>query len=67
MIEIGTHDELLAAGGVYANLYRMTYESEQAQREQESLGEDAAIARRRRGEVGETDPAGEVTVPASGA
>jgi ATP-binding cassette subfamily B multidrug efflux pump len=67
MIEIGTHDELLAAGGVYANLYRMTYESEQAQREQESLGEDAAIARRRRGEVGETDLAGEVTVPASGA
>ena len=31
------------------------------------LGEDAAIARRRRGEVGEADPAGEVTVPASGA
>jgi ATP-binding cassette, subfamily B, multidrug efflux pump len=66
MIEIGTHDELLAQGGVYANLYRMTYESEQAQREQESLGEDAAIARRRRGEVGEADPAGEITVPASG-
>ncbi|MFA7248855.1 MAG: ABC transporter ATP-binding protein [Dehalococcoidia bacterium] len=49
--EVGTHDELLAAGGVYANLYRMTYESEQAARETEALGEDAAIARRRRGEV----------------
>jgi hypothetical protein len=66
MIEIGTHEELLAKGGVYANLYRMTYESEQAQREQESLGEDAAIARRRRGEV-EGEPAGEVAAPATGA
>ena len=24
--EMGTHDELLARGGIYANLYRMTYE-----------------------------------------
>ncbi len=26
MAEIGTHDELLAKNGIYANLYRMTYE-----------------------------------------
>ncbi len=49
--EIGSHDELLAKGGIYANLYRMTYESEQAERQDEMLGEDAAVARRRRGEV----------------
>ena len=44
------HDELLEQNGTYANLYRMTYAEEQAQREQEMVGEDVAIARRRRAE-----------------
>jgi ATP-binding cassette subfamily B protein len=56
--EIGTHDELLQSGGVYANLYQMTYAREEAERETEVLGEDEAIARRRRGEVTtQPDPA----------
>src|SRR5439155_12467219 len=50
IIEIGNHDELLEKDGIYANLYRMTYAEEQAQREQEMVGEDVAIARRRRAE-----------------
>ena len=36
--------------GIYANLYRMTYEQEAAQREAESVGEDVAAARRLRAE-----------------
>ncbi len=50
IVEIGNHAELLAQNGIYANLYRMTYEQEQAQREEEMAGEDVAVARRRRAE-----------------
>jgi ATP-binding cassette subfamily B protein len=56
MVEIGTHDELLALNGVYANLYRMTYEQEQAQREEQMVGEDVAFARRRQAEEMEPAP-----------
>jgi ATP-binding cassette subfamily B protein len=48
--EIGGHDELLERGGIYANLYRMTYEQERARHEEEELGEDVATARRRQAE-----------------
>jgi ATP-binding cassette, subfamily B, multidrug efflux pump len=51
IVEIGNHDELLAKNGVYANLYRMTYEQEQARLEAEAIGEDAAVARRRQAEL----------------
>ncbi len=51
MAEIGTHDELLASGGIYANLYRMTYEQEEAAKAEAMVGEDEAVARRRRGEL----------------
>jgi ABC-type multidrug transport system fused ATPase/permease subunit len=48
--EIGNHDQLLALNGLYANLYRMTYEQEEAQQSEEMLGEDEAFSRRRRAE-----------------
>ena len=51
MVEIGSHQELLDRNGVYANLYRMTYEQEQAAKAEAMAGEDEAFARRRRGEV----------------
>ncbi|MCC7366600.1 MAG: ABC transporter ATP-binding protein [Dehalococcoidia bacterium] len=57
MVEVGSHDELLAANGVYANLYRMTYAQEQAQKEQALMGEDEAVARRRHGDFA-PQPAG---------
>lgn len=50
--EIGSHEELLTKGGIYANLYRMTYEQEQAAHADELLGEDVAVAQRRKGELG---------------
>lgn len=49
--EIGTHDELLAKNGIYANLYKMTYEQEQAAKAASMVGEDEAFAARRRGEL----------------
>ncbi|MGI8925490.1 MAG: ABC transporter ATP-binding protein [Tepidiformaceae bacterium] len=56
--EIGSHDELLARGGIYANLYRMTYEQEQKATAEAMAGEDEAIARRRQGEVAPQPAAG---------
>ena len=57
--EVGSHDELLAKNGIYANLYKMTYEQEQAQKAESLVGEDEAFARRRQGEM--------TPVPAPGA
>lgn len=48
--EVGSHDELLERDGIYANLYKMTYAQEQAQKDQQAVGEDAAVAMRRRGD-----------------
>jgi len=50
--EIGTHEELLEKGGIYAGLYRTAYEHEQGTYEGPVFaGEDEATAYRRRGEV----------------
>jgi len=51
MAEIGTHEQLLSSGGIYAKLYRMTYEQEEAAKAEAMVGEDEAVARRRRGEM----------------
>ena len=47
------HEELLAQDGIYANLYRMTYEQEKAAESEGMVGEDEAFARRRQGEMAE--------------
>jgi ATP-binding cassette subfamily B multidrug efflux pump len=57
--EIGSHEELLAKGGIYANLYRMTFEQEEAAKENEMVGEDVAFARRRQGEMQPAPAAGD--------
>lgn len=56
--EIGSHDELLERGGIYANLYRMTYEQEEAAKSETMVGEDEAFARRRQGEMAPSPAAG---------
>ena len=55
--EIGSHDELLANNGMYANLYRMRYEEEEAEGKQKLMGEDEAVALRRRAQLSD-QPAG---------
>ncbi|MDZ7727905.1 MAG: ABC transporter ATP-binding protein [Dehalococcoidia bacterium] len=53
--EIGTHDELLRNGGIYADLYRMSYQQQVGNFEGGAIaGEDEAAALRRRSEVGES-------------
>ncbi len=55
ILEIGSHDELLAKNGAYANLYRMRYEEEEG--EGKMVGEDEAVALRRRAQLSD-QPAG---------
>jgi ATP-binding cassette subfamily B protein len=40
--EMGTHDQLLGRGGIYANLYRMTYERLEAPAEGQVVEEESA-------------------------
>ncbi len=42
VVEIGTHDELMALGGVYARLYRLQYALEAQEKIEEQLEEKAA-------------------------
>jgi ATP-binding cassette subfamily B multidrug efflux pump len=44
VVEIGTHDELLVLGGVYARLYRMQYAHEQAIAAERRVHEEATRA-----------------------
>ncbi|MCA9843639.1 MAG: ABC transporter ATP-binding protein [Dehalococcoidia bacterium] len=55
ILEIGSHDELLAKNGAYANLYRMRYEEEDP--ENQVVGEDEATILRRRAQLSD-QPAG---------